>query len=313
MSLANGARSPLGFDHIGATLKQTYGDLFISKQKLRKIERIELVRLKQETGQKTLAFTSRPFVLCGLPLRRPPQNTFLYERRNGHFKLQITGHPDFGLPYGQDRLIPIFLATLAVRQQSQSVRFKSGATILEMFGMAKGGKEYRRVVAAFERIFGATIFFGAENTTTISKVVHRTRFNFMQEARIWYQSTGEEDNVVALSDEFFAEVMAHPIPTDLNAITLLASSPGALDLFLWLSYRSFTVKDQQSIPLFGPSGLAAQLGSVEYSRPRRFTAKLEEWLQSIRAILPNCCVSLDSQRRRLIILPSHSMESIIMP
>jgi len=32
--------------------------------------------------------------------------------------------------------------------------------MLETFGMHKGGKEYRRLVAAFERIFGATIFFG---------------------------------------------------------------------------------------------------------------------------------------------------------
>jgi len=37
----------------------------------------------------------------------------LYERRNGQFVLQVTGHPDFGVPFGQDRIVPIFLATLA--------------------------------------------------------------------------------------------------------------------------------------------------------------------------------------------------------
>jgi len=35
--------------------------------------------------------------------------------------------------------------------------------MLDTFGMAKGGKEYRRLVAAFERIFGATIFFGTDS------------------------------------------------------------------------------------------------------------------------------------------------------
>jgi hypothetical protein len=60
------------------------------------------------------------------------------------------GHPDFGLPFGQDRLVPIFLATLAVRQQSQSIRFSAAAEMLETFGMAKGGKEYRRLAAGFE-------------------------------------------------------------------------------------------------------------------------------------------------------------------
>ena len=50
--------------------------------------------------------------------------------------------------------------------------------------MAKGGKEYRRLVAAFERIFGATIFFGTDSTTTTTRVVHRARFNFLREATI---------------------------------------------------------------------------------------------------------------------------------
>jgi hypothetical protein len=36
--------------------------------------------------------------------------------------------------------------------------------MLDTFGMAKGGKEYRRLVSAFERIFGATIFFGTDST-----------------------------------------------------------------------------------------------------------------------------------------------------
>lgn len=76
----------------------------------------------------------------------------LYERRNGS--------SSYWLPFGQDRIVPTYLATLAVRQQSQTIRFRTAAEMLETFGMHKGGKEYRRLVAAFERIFGATIFFG---------------------------------------------------------------------------------------------------------------------------------------------------------
>jgi hypothetical protein len=101
----------------------------------------------------------------------PSRSTLVYERRNGLFTLQITGHPDFGLPFGQDRLVPIFLATPAVRQQSQTIRFRSAALMLEIFGMAKGGKEYRRLVAAFERIFGATIFFDTESSRKQAQAV----------------------------------------------------------------------------------------------------------------------------------------------
>ena len=143
--------------------------------------------------------------------------------------LQITGHPEFGLPFGQDRLVPIYLATLAVQQKSQTVRFRSGAEMLDTFGMSKGGKEYRRLVQAFERIFGATIFFGTDRMRGTAKMVQRSRFNFLREARIWYnrdpdQTAFSEDfeNVIVLSDEFYGEITAHPIPTDLEAVKVLA-------------------------------------------------------------------------------------------
>ncbi len=106
--------------------------------------------------------------------------------------LQVTGHPKFGVPFGQDRLVPIFLATLAVRQKTQVIRFQSAAEMLDSFGMHKGGKEYRRLVAAFERIFGATIFFGTDTLTGPAKVVQRSRFNFMSEAKIWYSRTPDQ-------------------------------------------------------------------------------------------------------------------------
>jgi hypothetical protein len=91
----------------------------------------------------------------------------------------------FGLPFGQDRLVPVFLATLAVRQQSQTIRFRSAGEMLDTSGMAKGGKEYRRLVAAFGRIFGATIlFFGTESTGRQAHAIQRSRFNFLHEAQI---------------------------------------------------------------------------------------------------------------------------------
>lgn len=272
-------------------IRQNHGDLLVSRYRLKQAEGIALVRSNREAGRQSLAFAARPFILCGLPIRRPPPDQFLFERRNGAYRLQITGHPQFGLPFGQDRLVLIFLATLAVRQKSQTVRFRSAAEMLDTFGMAKGGKEYRRIVAAFERIFGATIFFSTESTLSAATVVHRSRFNFLKEAEIWYSRSGETPparNTITLSDEFYSEISEHPIPADLDAIKLLAAAPALLDLFMWLSYRCFTASGPESIPLFGPFGLTQQLGCVEYTRPSRFRAMLEQWLLAIRALWPEC-------------------------
>ena len=110
-------------------------DLSLSRQKHRRVGSIELVRSEQNENRAALAFHSRPFVLCGLPIRRPPAGTLQYTRRNGRFKLDIVAHPELGLPFGQDRLIPIWVATLTIKQKSRTVTFRSAAEILDHFDL----------------------------------------------------------------------------------------------------------------------------------------------------------------------------------
>ncbi|MBL8210514.1 MAG: replication initiator protein A [Bryobacterales bacterium] len=303
-------------ERAGSVLAGVLPEVRISKRRLRQAESIQLVRERRDRATQQLGFASRPFVLCGLPVRHPPPSTLLYERRNGLFTLQVTGHPDFGLPSGQDRLVPIFLATLAVRQQSQTIRFRSASEMLDTFGLARGGKEYRRLIVAFERIFGATIFFGTDSTRQHSRVIQRSRFNFFREAQIWYNRSSSQlaiseefENVIVLSDEFYQEIMAHPIPTDIQAVKVFAGAPAVLDLFMWLSYRCFTAKGDERIPLFGDFGLTAQLGSVEYSRPRRFRGMLEQWLGQIRTVWPQCPAQICSDGRYLCIRSAQAVLS----
>lgn len=288
----------------------------VSRRTMKKAKGIELVRIKREQADQALCFCSRPFVLCGLPVRRLPEGQLIYRRRNGQFLLQIAGHPDFGVPFGQDRIVPIFLATLAVQQRSPVIRFRSAGEMLETFGMHKGGKEYRRLVSAFERIFGATIFFGTDQIRTTTKLVQRSRFNFLREAQIWYNRQADQpvlsedfENVIVLSDEFYREITDHPIPTDLEAVRVLSSSPAVLDLFMWLSYRCFSARAEESIPLAGGLGLAAQLGNAEYTRPRKFREKLHEWLGIVRSMWPECPAKLAATGDALIIRPAAALTS----
>jgi hypothetical protein len=246
-----------------------------------------------------------------LPIKRPPKGVLLHERRNGQFLLQVTGHPTYGVPWGQDRLVPIFLATLAVRQQKQTITFRSAAEMLDVFGMQQGGSQYRRLIAAFQRVFGATIFFGTDTQRERAIVTHHARFNFMREARIWYSRDpnqtvlpGGFENEIVLSDEFFREVTIHSIPTDLEAAKALSCAPAALDLFMWLSYRCFTANGPERIPIFGDFGLASQLGSVHYARPRKFRERLEHWLDLVRTLWPSCPAHITVGGDYLLIQPA---------
>jgi hypothetical protein len=82
-------------------------------------------------------------------------------------------------------LVPIFLATLAIRQQRQTIMFRSAAEMLDTFGLQQGGTQYRRLIASFQRIFGATIFFGTDTQRERAIVVHQSRVKIMTEARNW--------------------------------------------------------------------------------------------------------------------------------
>jgi hypothetical protein len=124
----------------------------------------------------------------------------------------------------------------------------------------------------------------------------------MSEARIWYSRDPEQrllpgdcQNMIVLSDEFYREILDHPIPTDLEAAKAFPSSPANLDLFMWLSYRCFTARGKERVPLFGDFGLISQLGSADYARPRRFREKLEGWLGLVHAMWPECPALIDKE------------------
>jgi hypothetical protein len=147
------------------------------------------------------------------------------------------------------------------KRQSRLSWNLTAAEMLESFGMQQGGTQYRRLVAAFQRIFGATIFFGTDTQRERAAVVHQARFNFMSEARIWHSrdsdqatlSGGGFQNEIVLSHEFFKEIMSRPIPTDMEGAKALSCSPAALDLFMWLSYRCFVAKGRERVRFLATS------------------------------------------------------------
>lgn len=75
----------------------------------------------------------------------------------------------------------------------------------------------------------------------------------------------------------------------------------------WLVYRCFVAKREEQIPLFGEFGLTAQLGSVEYTRPRRFRAMLQQWLSTIHLVWPECPARICSDGRYLAVRPGKAI------
>ena len=50
------------------------------------------------------------------------------------------------------------------------------------------------------------------------------------------------DSTIQLGEQFFNEIIAHPVTINLHVLKAVKRSPLGLDLYLWLTYRTFTLK-----------------------------------------------------------------------
>ena len=49
------------------------------------------------------------------------------------------------------------------------------------------------------------------------------------------------ESKIRLGEDFFREIIAHPVPLDMNTLKSLSRSPLGLDLYVWLVYRMFNL------------------------------------------------------------------------
>ena len=193
-------------------------------------------------------FMARLMMLCSLP-RTNPGRQLQYKRVNGPYTLIMTAVGQTGLPFGNlSRLLLAWVCTEAVRTQSRELFL--GASLsgfmrkLDMAPIGGGSRgERTRLRNQMKRLFNAHIQLAYEDrqvsASVNSPVASRTGF--------WWnkRKPGEQglwDSKVELGEKFFHEIINHPVPIDLNTLKALKRSPLGLDLYLWLTYRTFTLK-----------------------------------------------------------------------
>jgi len=135
---------------------------------------------------------------------------------------------------------------------------------------------------------------------------------------LWfYKGEGEsvnsdtEENPNVLSEAFYSEIAQHRIPVEREVVAALANAPGVQDLYLWLAWKTRSIKGHSArIPLFTPTGLVDQLGSIEYSEQRFFRPKLAYWLKEVRSFWPECPAGISKDGQALVIHSSKKISAI---
>ena len=191
---------------------------------------------------------ARLMMLCSLP-RTNPGNRLRYKRVNGPYTLIMTAVGQTGLPFGNlSRLLLAWVCTEAVRTQSRELFLgPSLSGFMRKLGMAPIGGGNRgartRLRNQMKRLFNAHIQLAYEDkqvsASVNSPVASRTGF-------WWNERTsggqGLWDSKIELGEKFFQEIIRHPVPLDMNILKALKRSSLGIDLYLWLTYRTFTLK-----------------------------------------------------------------------
>ena len=195
-----------------------------------------------------MGFMARLLALCSLPRTNPKQRN-QYVRRNGPYALYMTAGAGNRLPFGNlPRLLMAWVCSEAVRtQRRELVLGRSLYEFMHKLGMEdrSGGRhgERARLKNQMTRLFRCSvqiIYTDGEHEVTVSSfLADRTEY--------WWNTKRPTapvlwDSTIELGEKFFQEIIAHPIPLDLNTLRAMKRSSLGLDLYFWLVYRTFTLK-----------------------------------------------------------------------
>ena len=204
--------------------------------------------IEASEGDPDLGFMARLLALCSLP-RTNPGDRLQFRRVNGPYKLIMTATGDAKLPYGTlPRLLLAWVCTEAVRTQSRElVLGRSLYEFMRKLGMddRSGGArgDRTRLRNQMDRLFAtqvSLIYEDEQQKLRVSSLV-------ADRAEFWWDVKRPAapvlwDSTIRLGEEFFNEIIAHPVPIDLHILKAVKRSPLGLDLYLWLTYRTFALK-----------------------------------------------------------------------
>ena len=239
---------PIGevFSDLGGSVKEIRD---ASPQAVHHFTRFDQVNQLVEASEADpdLGFMARLLALCSLP-RTNPGNRLQYKRQNGPYKLIMIAGGDNKLPFGNiPRLLLAWVCTEAVRTKSRDlVLGPSLAEFMRTLGIhaqsgGQGGVR-TRLRNQMRRLFHCTVSLIYEDKNEMASVSSLVA----DRTELWWNEYKPDqpslwESKIELGEKFFQEIISHPVPLDMNILKALKRSSLGLDLYLWLTYRTFTL------------------------------------------------------------------------
>ena len=254
-------------------------------------------------------FMARLMTLCSLP-RTNPGSRKEYVRHNGPYTLVMTAGYPHKLPFGNiPRLLLAWICTEAVRTQSRELSLsRSLYEFMGQLGLTPGAGATgarTRLRNQMKRLFNASVRLVYEDE-------HVERFvssAIADRGEFWWDPLRPDEPVlweskIELGEKFFNEIISHPVPLDMNILKALKRSSLGLDLYLWLTYRTFSLKGPLRLSwrqLYRQFGVAPAKAS-EKATVQAFRRKVLRELTKIKTAWPD--LNYATEKGVLILAPS---------
>lgn len=251
-------------------------------------------------------------VLCqtSLPYRDPGDDIRLWERRNGITLLEIQAGraydktvDDFvnvGLPHGpKPRLVLYHLNAEAIRTQSPVLELEDSLTafVRRTLGLDPGGRNIRTVKDQLTRLAAADFRFGM-NKDGRSVTIKSTVIDGFE---LWTPKNDKQrmlwPTTVQFSPRYFESLMEHAVPLNEAAVSRIAHSAMALDIYTWLAQRLHRVDPKHAA--FVPWVSLKQQFGDGYAHMNNFKRVFRHTLRQVKAVYQDAKFSDDDKGMHL--------------
>jgi hypothetical protein len=208
----------------------------------------------------------------------------------------------YGVPYGsRARLILLYLQTAAIKTNSPEIELgRSMRDWMARMGLSLGGKSYHDVREQANRISACRLTFSWGEGSDINFVRDSVVAGGLQSFEAAEDESSGERTIrsVRLSTSFYEQLRKHPVPIWEPALRYIANQSMAIDVYIWLSYRLHSLKQETPISWLALHG---QFGAGFKNLPQ-FKIHFRRAVSTACAVYPDARV--DMSQLGLVLHPS---------
>ena len=246
-------------------------------------------------ADRNVGFVPAILAQCFLPQKSIKEREWMI--RHGHATLHIQAGQvadrnnlnvlrPAAIPFGRlGRLILYHIVSESVRTGSRQINMGSSLRqFMARIGISFAGRYGRKVTEAVENIAAASFTFAFFDDQ--DQKFHTEYHRLVKKVDFWIEPDKNQLTFwtpeITLSEEFFDQIQAHRLPLDLDHLASFPRSPRRMDLYVWLSYRTASIRKGRSVLI--PLRALQLFFAPDIQSFRLFKQRLKRDLEAIKEV-----------------------------